>query len=233
MKYLVAILITLGIGGYFAYQKADEHYQTRVSGQVAFWSDGKAKFEPNSVTEGEHVAYLKSSTIKVGWNNAWDAWPALLTAVLAGIFVFGGLYIFTAENLADAELKSDIERLKKRLESETERAGSAQSDARKELEAERNEAKNLQRQADKITIEAEARIEKAKRFEEEAKSKINQAMQYAKQMEQERDQAKKDAGHAISGINRHKRKIEKLKNDGVAFWEFLEKHHSHLLGKNE
>lgn len=229
MKYLLALLVALGIGGYFAYQKVDEHYQTRVSGQVTYWSNGKAKFAPSEYNEDEYIAHLKSSTIKVGWNNAWDSWPALAVGIIAGIVVFGGLYIFTAKRLINAELSSDIEALKKRLASARERADNAQAEARKELEQEREAAKILQQQADKIMIEADVKINDAKRFEEESKSKINRALQYAKQMEQERDQAKKDGGHAISGINRHKRKLEKLKTDDHAIIEFVKQYHADLL----
>ena len=54
-------------------------------------------------------------------------------------------------------------------------------------------------------------------------------MQYAKKMEQEREQSKNDAGHAISGINRHKRKLDKLKNDDRAMIQFVKQHHADLL----
>ena len=175
---------------------------------------------------------FKAGTVKHGWKNAWDSWPALVAGVLAGIVVFGGLYIFTAKRLINAELSRDIEALKKRLASARERADNAQAEARKELEQEREAAKILQQQADKIMIEADVKINDAKRYEEESKSKINRALQYAKQMEQERDQAKKDGGHAISGINRYKRKLEKLKTDDDAIIEFAKKYHPHLLSES-
>ena len=236
MKYLLAILVVLGIGGYFAYQKADEHYQTRVSGQVTYWSDGSAKFDPNEYNEDEHIAYLKSSTIKVGWNNAWDSWPALAAGVLASIVIFGGFYLFTAENLVNAELKGDIKRLKKRLESETERANNAHSAARKELERERNEAKKAQVQADKITVDAERRIRSAEqekqRYIEQAKQVVNQREQQAKQAQSDAQQQSTRKEHASAAMQRYKRKLDKLKSDDDAVIEFVKKHHPQLMTEN-
>jgi hypothetical protein len=233
MKYLLAILIVLGIGGYFAYQKADGHYSTRVSGQVSFYSDGEAKLGPSNITEGEHIANLNSSTIKVGWQNAWDTWPALLAGVLAGIVVFGGLYVFTAENLINAEQQGDIERLKKRLVSEKERADSAQADARSELEQERTDAKKAQQRADKITVEAEKRILSA---EQEKQRYIEQARKVVKQREQQAAQAQSDAQsqstrkeHASAAMLRYKRKLDKLKSDDDALHQFVKQHHPDLI----
>lgn len=233
MKYLVAILIALVIGGYFAYQKADEHYSTRVSGQVTYWSDGTAKFDPNEYNEGEHIAYLKSSTIKVGWNNAWDSWPALAAGVLAGIIVFGGLYLLTADKLVNAELNSEIERLKRQLQREKERADNAQADARKELEQERNAAIAAKKQAEKIKDEAEKRIRNAEqekqRYIEQAKQVVNQREQQTKQAQSDAQQQSTRKEHASAAMQRYKRKLEKLKTDDHAIIQFVKKHHADLL----
>lgn len=226
MKYIIAILIVLSVGGYFAYKKADEYYEARVSGELRVMFN---KYDMVQFESGDVQANFKAGTVKTKWENAWDAWPALATGALLGIVAFGGLFLTTADKLVNAELSSHIEDLKKRLASETERADNAQVAARKELKQEREAAKTLQREADKITIEAEVKMNNAKRFEQEAKSKINQAFKYAKQMEQERDQAKKDSGHAISGINRHKRKLDKLKSDDDAIKEFIKQYHADLL----
>lgn len=233
MKYLSAILIVLVIGGYFAYQKADEYYSIHVSGQVAFWSDGTAKLKSNEYNEGEHIAYLKSSTIKVGWNSAWDSWPAVIAGALAGIFVFGGLFLITADKLANAELNSEIERLKRQLQRETDRAENAQTAARKELERDRDAAKAAQKQADKITDEAEKRIQSAEqernRYIEQAKQVISQREQQTRQAQSAAHQQSTRKEHASAAMQRYKRKLDKLKTDDHAMIQFVKKYHADLL----
>ncbi|WP_350586771.1 hypothetical protein [Pseudoalteromonas sp. RB2-MNA-CIBAN-0110] len=240
MKYLFALVIALGLAGYFGYQSLDNYYESRVSGDVKFYPNLK-KFAYTESADGELTVTFKStSSTKLGWENVWDNSLALATGALVGGTAFILLFFFCGHRLINIELSSKIKSLeaknehdlneyKKQLQNKIEQANSAEETAKSALNDEFAEAERLQDRAQQKLIEAENEKRSTEKLKREAIALVNEAK--AKQSEAEDLKSKEEISklHASQAMQRYKRKVDKLKVDQDELFKFVKKHHPSLI----
>lgn len=232
MKYLVALMIVLGLAGYFCYTKIDEYYSNRVSGNIVM-------LEKERSGEAIIVA-LEPNTLKYGYSNLWDSWLTLIIATVVGFFVSVGLFFYCAPTLADVELKRKIKHLeeenkrasslyKSDLKEKIEQANSAEETAKSALNDEFAEVERLQDRAHQELIKAENEKRSAEKLKRETIALVNEAK--AKQSEAEDLKSKEEFSkvHASQAMQRYKRKVDKLKADQDELFKFIKQHHPSLI----
>lgn len=240
MKYLFALVITLGLAGYFGYQSLDNYYESRVSGDVKFYK-GLKKFAYTESADGELTVTFKStSNTKLGWENVWDNSLALATGALVGGTAFIFLFFFCGHRLVNIELSNKIKSLeaknehdlneyKKQLQNKIEQANSAEETAKNALNDKFEEAERLQNRAQQKLIEAENERRSAEKLKREAITLVNEAK--AKQSEAEDLKSKEEFSktHASEGMKRYKRQVDALRTDQDELFKFVKKHHPSLI----
>lgn len=240
MKSLFALVIALGLAGYFGYQSLDNYYESRVSGDVKFYPNLK-KFAYTESADGElTVTFRSTSNTKLGWENVWDNSLALATGALVGGTAFIFLFFFCGHRLVNIELSNKIKSLeaknehdlneyKKQLQNKIEQANSAEETARSALNDEFAEAERLQDRAQQELIEAEKEKRGAEKLKRETIALVNEAK--AKQSEAEglksEEELRKE--HASQAMQRYKRKVDKLKTDQDELLKFVKQHHPSLI----
>jgi hypothetical protein len=244
MKYLFALVIALGLAGYFGYQSLDSYYESRVSGDVKFYPNLK-KFAYTESADGELTVTFKStSNTKLGWENVWDNSLALATGALVGGTAFILLFLFCGHRLVNIELSSkikfleaknkyDLNEYKKQLQNKIEQANSAEETAKNALNDEFAEVDRLQNRAQQKLIEAENERRSAEKLKRETITFVNEAK--AKQSEAEDLKAKEEFSkiHASQAMQRYKRKVDKLIEDQDELLKFVKHHHPSLINDNK
>ena len=240
MKYLFALVITLGLAGYFGYQSLDNYYESRVSGDVKFYKNLK-KFAYTKSADGElTVTFKGTSNTKLGWENVWDNSLALATGALVGGTAFILLFLFCGHRLVNTELnrkiksleaknEHDLNEYKKKLQNKIEQANSAEETAKNALNDEFAKAERLQDRAQQELIKAENEKRSAEKLKRETIALVNEAK--AKQSEAEDLKSKEEFSkvHASQAMQRYKRKVDKLKTDQDELFKFVKKHHPSLI----
>lgn len=240
MKYLFALVITLGLAGYFGYQSLDNYYESRVSGDVKFYK-GLKKFAYTESADGELTVTFKStSNTKLGWENVWDNSLALATGTLVGGTAFIFLFFFCGHRLVNIELSNKIKSLeaknehdlneyKKQLQNKIEQANSAEETAKNALNDEFAEAERLQDRAQQKLIEAEKEKRSVEKLKRETIALVNEAK--AKQSEAEDLKSKEEFSkvHAGKAMQRYKRQVDALRTDQDELFKFVKKHHPSLI----
>ena len=240
MKYLFALVIALGLAGYFGYQSLDNYYESRISGDLKFY-EGLKKFAYTKSADGELTVTFKStSNTKLGWENIWDNSLALATGALVGGTAFILLFLFCGHRLVNIELsrkiksleaknEHDLNEYKKQLQNKIEQANSAEETAKSALNDEFAEAKRLQDRAQQELIKAENEKRSAEKLKRETIALVNEAK--AKQSEAEALKSKEELRkeHASQAMQRYKRKVDKLKTDQDELFKFVKQHHPSLI----
>lgn len=240
MKYLFALVIAVGLAGYFGYQSLDNYYESRVSGDVKFYPNLK-KFAYTESADGELTVTFKStSNTKLGWENVWDNSLALATGALVGGTAFIFLFFFCGHRLVNIELSNKIKSLeaknehdlneyKKQLQNKIEQANSAEETAKNALNDEFAEAERLQDRAQQELIKAENKKRSAEKLKKETIALVNEAK--AKQSEAEDLKAKEEFSkiHAGKAMQRYKRQVDALRTDQDELFKFVKKHHPNLI----
>lgn len=243
MKYLFALVIALGLAGYFGYQSLDNYYESRVSGDVKFYPNLK-KFAYTESADGElTVTFRSTSNTKLGWENVWDNSLALATGALVGGTAFILLFLLCGHRLVNTELnrkiksleaknEHDLNEYKKKLQNKIEQANSAEETAKNALNDEFAKAERLQDRAQQELIKAENEKRSAEKLKRETIALVNEAK--AKQSEAEDLKSKEEFSkvHASQAMQRYKRKVDKLKTDQDELFKFVKQYHPSLINDN-
>ena len=130
----------------------------------------------------------------------WHAWPILAAGVMLGVGVSIGLLGMLFKAFIDADQRSEIEHLERLVKESREREQESLVLARKELERDFQDARDLYDRAVQLQEQSETQIEQALRIKREAEAARQQAAQDV-------EQAQFRARNAICAAERIKRKL--------------------------
>ena len=141
----------------------------------------------------------KWSLVASGWATLLHAWPILAAGVMLGVGVSIGLLGMLFKAFIDADQRSEIEHLERLVKESREREQESLVLARKELERDFQDARDLYDRAVQLQEQSETQIEQALRIKREAEAARQQAAQAI-------EQAQFRVRNAICAAERHKRK---------------------------
>ena len=141
----------------------------------------------------------KWNLVAAGWSVLWHAWPILAAGVMLGVGVSIGLLGMLFKAFIDADQRSEIEHLERLVKESREREQESLVLARKELERDFQDARDLYDRAVKLQEQSETQIGQALRIKREAEAARQQAAQDV-------EQAQFRVRNAICAAERHKRK---------------------------
>ena len=142
----------------------------------------------------------KWNLVAAGWSVLWHAWPILAAGVMLGVGVSIGLLGMLFKAFIDADQRSEIEHLERLVKESREREQESLVLARKELERDFQDARDLYDRAVQLQEQSETQIGQALRIKREAEAAQQQASQAV-------EQAQFRARNAICAAERIKRKL--------------------------
>ena len=157
------------------------------------------RFMPNQGWAEIDFQAGKWNLVAAGWSTLLHAWPILAAGVMLGLGLGIGLLGMLFRSLLDADQKSEIEQLERLIKESREREQQSLVLARKELERDFQDARDLYDRAVQLQEQSETQIGQALRIKREAEAAQQQASQAV-------EQAQFRARNAICAAERLKRK---------------------------